>query len=631
MKRKARRFLSGCLAALLLVSAIPVEAASGNTQEARQEEESINSKILTEPEQASEEIQGTEQIPEEAQEPEETPEEAGNAGAVLPGVDVDVQPELEEDPARLNEQMEIVEELLGDNAEQALAGEGEDDGLPMVRLGDDYFAVVKTDGSLWVWGDNGYGQLGDGTTTDRHEPVKVMEGVRSVTVAVSECSAAIRTDGSLWMWGDNWYGQLGDGTTTDRHEPVKIMDLVTPTGDDPAPPTPAADTYTLTLDPSASARVTDRTFTISGKIGLEGGGKKTLTQWREILGRIGWSADEDVSVDVACREDFRAGAGIGGGEESVDLIVTATPANVGTTELTGTFEGASATCAVTIERDQADDTLQEALADFDEVLYRARSVYDRNSGSVLNTLNAQVAGRTPSMVMYSAARENNLTFFAESWNGLQAVLGAIDDPSTLLDKPLKKTELYEGIIFALFEVASEKTTTMEYDIIKDMNSLFGIMKTDMKTLYDINIYENYDMSKLTDGQRERIWTVTEDYFRSYGFSGDICKYLTQIKDLVEIGSSGMKAIDFIKYMLSCVAVLQMSEGYKAVLRDMCGLCPSDNLELKTALLDCVSMMEAGTVGFISITIMIAKGIAVAGKDGEDGRTGRCPHSDGRGF
>lgn len=150
MKRKARRFLSGCLAALLLVSAIPVEAASGNTQEVRQEEEGGNSEILTEPQQVSEEIRGTEQILEEAQEPEETPGQEGNAEAVLPGVDVEVQPELKKDPAEMNEQMEIVEELLGDDAEQALAGENEDEGLPMVRLGTGYSAVVKTDGSLWM-------------------------------------------------------------------------------------------------------------------------------------------------------------------------------------------------------------------------------------------------------------------------------------------------------------------------------------------------------------------------------------------------------------------------------------------------------------------------------------------------
>ncbi len=225
MKSKARRFLSGCLAALLLASAIPVEAASVNAQEVGQEEESVNSEILTEPEQASEEIQGTEQILEEVQEPEETPEQEGNAGAVLPGADIEVQPELKENPAEMNEQMEIVEELLGDDAQQALAGEDEDEGLPMVRLGQFHSAVVKTDGSLWMWGYNSSGQLGDGTTIYKSSPVKVLDGVKSVSLS-GDYSAAIKTDGSLWMWGYNHSGQLGDGSTTNKSSPIKVLDGV---------------------------------------------------------------------------------------------------------------------------------------------------------------------------------------------------------------------------------------------------------------------------------------------------------------------------------------------------------------------------------------------------------------------
>ena len=70
-------------------------------------------------------------------------------------------------------------------------------------------AAIKTDGSLWMWGDNSYGQLGIGSTEHQDAPVKVMENVRSVSVSHTH-TAAIKTDGSLWMWGDNSYGQLGN-------------------------------------------------------------------------------------------------------------------------------------------------------------------------------------------------------------------------------------------------------------------------------------------------------------------------------------------------------------------------------------------------------------------------------------
>jgi len=86
------------------------------------------------------------------------------------------------------------------------------------------FAILP-DGSLWAWGENHFGQLGDGTTIDRHIPVKIMDDVVSVS-AGSYTTFAIRNDGSLWGWGLNWLGEIGDGTVDDRHKPIKIMENV---------------------------------------------------------------------------------------------------------------------------------------------------------------------------------------------------------------------------------------------------------------------------------------------------------------------------------------------------------------------------------------------------------------------
>ncbi len=61
-------------------------------------------------------------------------------------------------------------------------------------------AAIKADGTLWTWGYNEYGQIGDGTTADRHEPTKVMSGVAQVALG-DDYTAALKTDGTLWTWG----------------------------------------------------------------------------------------------------------------------------------------------------------------------------------------------------------------------------------------------------------------------------------------------------------------------------------------------------------------------------------------------------------------------------------------------
>jgi alpha-tubulin suppressor-like RCC1 family protein len=85
-----------------------------------------------------------------------------------------------------------------------------------------YTLAIREDGTLWAWGTNVYGQLGDGTRIDRAEPVQVGSDNDWQSVAASSYhSMGIKTDGTLWAWGRNNYGQLGDGTRSDKYAPVQ--------------------------------------------------------------------------------------------------------------------------------------------------------------------------------------------------------------------------------------------------------------------------------------------------------------------------------------------------------------------------------------------------------------------------
>ena len=95
-----------------------------------------------------------------------------------------------------------------------------------ICAGDDYSSGIKDDGTLWTWGDNTYGQLGDGTfgaTENKTTPVQI--GVATNWLVVSAGGShtmGIKTNGTLWAFGRNNSGQLGDGTNIDSLIPVQV-------------------------------------------------------------------------------------------------------------------------------------------------------------------------------------------------------------------------------------------------------------------------------------------------------------------------------------------------------------------------------------------------------------------------
>lgn len=91
-----------------------------------------------------------------------------------------------------------------------------------VAAGGDFTVALKTDGTLWAWGGNDYGQMGNGTVVSAAQPVQVLDQVTAVSAGDYHV-AAIRADGTLWTWGDNLYGQLGDGTRDSVSAPHQVL------------------------------------------------------------------------------------------------------------------------------------------------------------------------------------------------------------------------------------------------------------------------------------------------------------------------------------------------------------------------------------------------------------------------
>ena len=118
--------------------------------------------------------------------------------------------------------------MLGQNSETQYSSPVQIPGTTWasVSQGDKHVISTKTDGTLWVWGYGGYGSLGHNANTDRSSPVQLpgtdwSTSHQSIT-GNDMGQAAVKTDGTLWAWGHNDYGELGINDRTQRSSPIQI-------------------------------------------------------------------------------------------------------------------------------------------------------------------------------------------------------------------------------------------------------------------------------------------------------------------------------------------------------------------------------------------------------------------------
>ena len=133
--------------------------------------------------------------------------------------------------------------------------------------GGEHAGCIKTDGTLWTWGKNNSGQLGDGTVRSRSSPVQITDDTNWASLALGgDFSVATKTDGTLWSWGGYSSGKQGHNDRVARSSPTQIGDLTT------------WSQVSLDFEASSCAAVkTDGTlwvwgYTNFGRLGLSGAG-----------------------------------------------------------------------------------------------------------------------------------------------------------------------------------------------------------------------------------------------------------------------------------------------------------------------------------------------------------------------
>jgi len=93
--------------------------------------------------------------------------------------------------------------------------------------GGNHTAASRANGTAWAWGSNSFGQLGDNSTSGRISPVSIVGGFTDwvqISAAIGgNHTAALRANGTVWAWGLNTGGQLGDNTTINKSSPVSVI------------------------------------------------------------------------------------------------------------------------------------------------------------------------------------------------------------------------------------------------------------------------------------------------------------------------------------------------------------------------------------------------------------------------
>lgn len=101
------------------------------------------------------------------------------------------------------------------------------DNAVAITGGSSHSVVLTSDGTVWSWGNNMFGQLGNGTFTQKNSspaPISSLTGVIAISSG-GYSTLALKSDGTVWSWGNNYYGQLGDGTAISKNTPVNVTGL----------------------------------------------------------------------------------------------------------------------------------------------------------------------------------------------------------------------------------------------------------------------------------------------------------------------------------------------------------------------------------------------------------------------
>ena len=226
---------------------------------------------------------------------------------------------------------------------------------------------------------------------------------------------------------------------------------------------------------------------------------------------------------------------------------------------------------------------------------------------------------SPTQQLVKAAEQNGLGNSAEAWQKLMQAINTADNPSSLGDCVFKEKDMYTAIIMSLFEssVDYKVMSCVNNDITKQTKEFVSTVTSEIKTIFDYQGYSTLDLKKLPKSEKDKLSKSCSDAFKkAHPNAADIGKMTSFISTAINYANDLQSLCEQVTAYYN---ISKLSASMQQIMKDMYNKCPDDNPALKSALLDCINVMNTAedeffnemALRFVGIT---GKNIAQAGVD-----------------
>ncbi len=233
-----------------------------------------------------------------------------------------------------------------------------------------------------------------------------------------------------------------------------------------------------------------------------------------------------------------------------------------------------------------------SVSNFDPDVYRANKLLD-TSIPMGNVMRHTLSSNTPCGIYVPALQSSGFETWKTAWDVFTTTFESIDNPANLTDFVVKNKDIYSAIVLNMLEVSTNYGVVDSCEaIIKDAKSFVSEINMLLKVEYDIDS-SDFDWEHLSDSEQKLIKDTCEKFYKEH-YQVDVQSINKVFDKIGNVLSVANNMESYLEKISSAIAMTNMSESLKTVVRTMYQRCPSSNVYLKLALADCEQIIDSSS-------------------------------------